>query len=199
MHFCRYAAEKFLASHSLTPDSIPSSLTTGLPLTRAWLALASGQLPTLDPSLDNPPTNSNSSTAGNGIPVNLRSGLGGAANPLPQPSPGAAAQLQQGVKSHSWRGLVRLGLVQLAAGERILACCLMPSCVIKGEQQTDSTELQCTAWCSKQARVPDMSNSGLALLILKASLHLFVQNHLVVVSALNQVVDYSSRMTHEVM
>ena len=44
---CRYAQHKFAASHSLSDDMPLATLCTQLPHTRAWLALASGQLPSL--------------------------------------------------------------------------------------------------------------------------------------------------------
>lgn len=114
---CRYAHDKFLAAHGLTADTPVPELATALPLTRAWLALASGLLPSLDPSLTTPPPAA-AQPASSNIPAQLRSGLGSVSNMSSTATPPAAAsQLQQGVSSHSWRGMVRMALVQLAAGD----------------------------------------------------------------------------------
>jgi hypothetical protein len=98
-------------------------LRSRLPHTRAWLAAASGQLPQLElQHLDPPsPVQQQQQQQRQELPA-LRSGLGRAqarSQPLlQQPQQQQRLHLLVPVALHSWRGLVRLGLVQLVAGER---------------------------------------------------------------------------------
>lgn len=99
-------------------------LAAWLPHTRAWLAAASGQLPQVEqlPGLAGTPGQGSASPAPQGAQAmpRLRAGLH-AAGAAPT---GGVAQadrrlpLQAPVGPRSWRGLVRLGLVQLVSGEQ---------------------------------------------------------------------------------
>ncbi|KAI3434409.1 hypothetical protein D9Q98_002487 [Chlorella vulgaris] len=103
-----------------------------LPHTRAWLAAASGQLPQLElQHLDPPsPVQQQQQQQRQELPA-LRSGLGPAqagSQPLLQQQQQQQQRLQLlvPVALHSWRGLVRLGLVQLVAGEGAVARLPLP-------------------------------------------------------------------------
>ena len=94
-----------------------------LPHTRAWLAAASGQLPHVEQleALSAGASNDSDAVPQQQALPHLRAGLrsfvasaaaaeGGAAGPRHPP-------LHTPVEARSWRGLVRLGLVQLVSGE----------------------------------------------------------------------------------
>ncbi len=114
-----YATSKFEQMLGSAQGCSPEQLGQRLPHTRAWLAAASGQLPRVEQ-----------------IEAGLlcESGaLAPEAQALPQMRAGLRASAAGGsstkmeplvapVRARSWRGLVRLGLVQLISGAAACTC-----------------------------------------------------------------------------
>jgi len=125
---CRHARERFLEAHGL---SAAPQLAAALPHTAAWLAAAARQLPALEAALQavpTPPPVPAAATSGSpsSSPVALpaapmRAGrAAAAAAPMTSSAalpPQPAARLATPVLPRGWRGVVRLGLVSLVAGE----------------------------------------------------------------------------------
>lgn len=126
----RYAQGKFETAFEVGQESSLEQMSSTLPHTRAWLALVSGQVPQLAQHLQ-PLTDFAADTnriqaaaqasVASAVPTALRSGLraslSAAGNAPAAERPTSAAQLIHPVKADSWRGIVRLGLVQLIQGE----------------------------------------------------------------------------------
>jgi hypothetical protein len=113
--------------------AVVDALAARLPHTRAWLAAASGQLPAVEQEMAADGTAADDGSSGAAphpaLPT-LRTGLRGSlgATNSPPPSSAAAGSGNGGIGSagglplapsggpRSWRGLVRVGLVQLVSG-----------------------------------------------------------------------------------
>lgn len=131
--------------------------------TRAWLAAASNQLSTVEellqslgahvPNTSTPDARSSSPLG----PLNLRTGRDSISNPSTlshrvQPR-GAVAELAGPVRSESWQGLVRLGLVTLAASSDVIEGRSAPETLRQELQrltvaQNDFQEILVQAACS---------------------------------------------------
>lgn len=122
----RHARASFLAEHGLAEAAAPDLAVAALPHTRAWLAAASGRLPAFQLALA--PAAQLAATApvqtlpaacwapvsmraGRGRPAAVAASAAAAAEPLP------AAAFVVPVAPGCWQGVVRLGLVDLVAGE----------------------------------------------------------------------------------
>lgn len=114
-----YAASKWEAVLGPAGGAVSAEeLGARLPHARAWLAAASGQLPHVEQLEALSGGLSTPAAAQQALP-HMRAGLRAA--PTAGGSAGAEArgpQLQRPMEARSWRGLVRLGLVQLVSGER---------------------------------------------------------------------------------
>ncbi|KAK9841976.1 hypothetical protein WJX81_002286 [Elliptochloris bilobata] len=124
----QHARASFLTEYALVEGAAPEAAVAALPHARAWLAAASGRLPALALALAPAAQRAAAGQgphAASGAPTVLRAGRGlsaaaastaaaaAAAAAAPQP----AATLTAPVSPGSWRGVVRLGLVELVASE----------------------------------------------------------------------------------
>lgn len=126
-----YATAKLEAVLGAAEGVLPDQLGLRLPHTRAWLAAASGQLPQVEQleALAAGAASAGSSTTPpqqQALPqlrAGLRSSRGAAGAAAAAPRQPA---LPAPVEARSWRGLVRLGLVQLVAGDGPVARLPLP-------------------------------------------------------------------------
>jgi len=135
-----HARAAFLAAHGLPDPPPPAAAVAALPHARAWLAAASGRLPAhalaLEPAAALAAAaaaagarQEHTPAAGAGAPAALRAGRGAAAAAAAAAGAGArgttvalpAATLVAPVAPGSWRGMLRLGLVDLVAAEAPVA------------------------------------------------------------------------------
>uniref|UniRef100_A0A1D1ZTK2 Uncharacterized protein n=1 Tax=Auxenochlorella protothecoides TaxID=3075 RepID=A0A1D1ZTK2_AUXPR len=129
---CAEQARRHLAGALPSPAAGAAALRARLPRTAAWLALASGQVPALAPQLGAGPAArlpprmaTGTRQAGGGAGARNRGERPGAltGNDLGSPAPTAPAP-------GSWRGLLRIGAVQLAAGEGAVARLAAPEVAV---------------------------------------------------------------------
>jgi hypothetical protein len=113
------------------------TITSKLPNTRAWLAVASGKIPRIECELGTQNIQSDNSTCSDdgretSIPAMKTGTLSlNSSDHVAQASERVLLKLKRPVELNSWRGLIRIGLVHLVSGDGVMGALNTPETLVR--------------------------------------------------------------------
>ena len=117
--------------------ALRSRLLSSLGNTRGWIAVASGRLPRLETAFNGAPRSAHDPTSSPSFPIRMRTGTAdstGPNGPSLWSTESTAPELEPIEWSQStigWRGLVRVGLVQLISGDGAIGALSIPETLVR--------------------------------------------------------------------